>query len=408
MLNTPSAVDIYSRTMVEAFDEKEIIGVSTVWQQFFGKPAHGSSKTIISTDDLVVDIDIARANERIAKLIHRGTNSRDLNTMSNTATQNFSSFSRRYPLCEELGDITAHQINKRTLGEAPYAGKARAARLQQIAREHHLEHIRRYVRLFEVLAGMSLLQGQHPAVGGLVQLDPDDWYDFRRNAAHVIVPAVPWNNAAADILGDIDGGCRLMRQNGKVSPNVLFLGQNVWGPFLRNLDILTKADVRRFELVTVDKGAQMGPNLQGLVDGGAVFRGVLTTPEGWTINLFSYVDIYTDDDGNAQHYMPLNSAFLAYYGARCDRYFGPSEIMPVTSVENAWYREMLGMDMMTPVMPANIKNLASTIIPQMFYCDAYPSADRKKITVRTQSAPIFATTQTDAFVTFADVLEPES
>ena len=403
MFPTPQATDIYSRYMVEAFDERNIIGVSTVWQQFFGKPENGNSKTVLSTDDLTVDIDIARANERIAKLIHRGTNSRDLNTMSNTATQNFSSFTRRYPLAEELGDITANQINKRTIGEAPFAGKARAERLRLLAMEHHNEHIRRYVRLFEVLAGFSLLGGQHPAITGALA-GTDDWYDFRRNAAHLITPAVPWNAAAADILGDIDAGCRILRQNGKVSPNVLFLGQDVWGPFIRNLDILTKADVRRFELVEVNKGAVMPASLQPLVNGGAIFRGVLTTPEGWTIYLFSYVDIFTDDDGNVQHYMPLDSAFLAYYGARCDRYFGPPEILPVTSMENAWYREMLGIDMMTPVMPAGIKNMAGTVIPQMFYCDAYQSADRKKVTIRTQSAPIFATTQTDAFLTFTKVL----
>jgi len=41
----------------------------------------------------------------------------------------------------------------------------------------------------------------------------------------------------------------------------------------------------------------------------------------------------------------------------------------------------------------------------MFYCDAYPSGDKKKVTIRTQSAPIFATTQTDAFLTFTSVID---
>jgi hypothetical protein len=29
-------------------------------------------------------------------------------------------------------------------------------------------------------------------------------YDFNRNAGHVVTPAIPWNMAGADILGDID------------------------------------------------------------------------------------------------------------------------------------------------------------------------------------------------------------
>ena len=131
---TPNTVDAYSRFMDELFDEKEVINVSTVWQQFFGKPGNGGSKTIYSPDSEVVDIDIMRGNERVAAMIHRGTDSRFLNMMRNTSTQDYSSFSRVYPLCEELGDITASQINKRMAGENPYEAsrptRARGLKLQ--------------------------------------------------------------------------------------------------------------------------------------------------------------------------------------------------------------------------------------------------------------------------------------
>ncbi len=39
------------------------------------------------------------------------------------------------------------------------------------------------------------------------------------------------------------------------------------------------------------------------------------------------------------------------------------------------------------------------LMPVATYVDAYPSPGNKRVTVRTQSAPIFPTTQTDAFVT---------
>ena len=74
---TPLAVDQYSRFMAEMFDERAIIGVSTVGQSFFGNPAHGS-KTIYSPDSKVVEIDIIRGNERIGALINRGSNSKNL------------------------------------------------------------------------------------------------------------------------------------------------------------------------------------------------------------------------------------------------------------------------------------------------------------------------------------------
>jgi hypothetical protein len=384
--------------MDNLFDEKEIINVDTVFQQFFGKPAFGGSKTIYSPDSEVVEIDIMRGNERLAALIHRGTNSRFLNMMSNTEAQNFSSFSRVYPLAEELGDITASQINKRMGGEPQYDPKSRADRLRMLAREHHLEHIRRYVRLFEVLAGLSLLGGQQPAI--LNSANADNWYNFNRNAAHIVQPTVPWNDPAADILGDLDAAINLLRINGHVRPNVVFFGGNVANVVLSDTVIQRFADIKGYSLVRVGPENNPPSSLQALIDAGADPIGRITTPRGRTLWMFTYDAVFTDDAGNAEHYLPLNLCFLAYYGARCDRYFGPPERLEMDSMDIAWMVEKLGINPMMPLPDGtNIKS-GSVVTPQMFYLDAYKSGDRKKVTVRTQSAPIFATTQTDAFFTY--------
>jgi hypothetical protein len=401
MTVTPNALDTYSRFMDELFDEKEIINVSTVWQQFFGKPTNNMSKTIYSPDSEVVDIDIMRGNERTAALIHRGTNSRNLNLQKNTATQNFSTFNRVYPLAEELGDITGNQINKRVAGENPYAGTGRFDRLRILAREHHLEHIRRYVRLFEVLAGQSVLGGQMPAILG--SGNADNWYDFRRNTAHVTTPATPWNNASADILGDIDAACRALRENGKVKANVMFVGQDVMPVFIADDTVKEIADNRRFDLIQVSTNNPVPPKFNDLVEGGAIPRGLLRTPEGFELWMFTYVDITTDDTGNVSHLMPLDTVLIAHYGARCDRYFGPPERLPLVPSDNVWYQEMFGFSPMAVPMPQKIKG-GAIVTPAMFYCDAYRADDKKKVTIRTQSAPIFATTQTDAFFTYTGVV----
>lgn len=405
---TPNAVDAYSRYMDSLFDEKEVIGVSTVWQQFFGKPGFGGSKTIYSPDSEVVDIDIMRGNERVAAMIHRGTDSRSLNAQKNTVTQNYSTFSRVFPFAEELGDITASQINKRVGGENPYERRSKVDRMRMLAREHHLEHIRRYVRLFEILSGLSVLGGQHFAISG--STNTDNWYDFRRNAAHIVAPTIPWDVATgAQILADWDAACDALRQNGHVRPNVVFLGANVASLILTNTFIQGMADVKGFSLIRA--GSEMftlPANLSDLVNGGADAIGRITTPRGRTVYLFTYNDYYTDDSGDPQPYMPVNSCLFAFYGARCDRYFGPSEVLPATPSDAAWYQQMFGMNMNAPMMPVNIKNPSAVVTPGMFYCDAYPSSDKKKVTIRTQSAPIFATTQTDAFFTYYNCLEVSS
>jgi hypothetical protein len=57
-----------------------------------------------------------------------------------------------------------------------------------------------------------------------------------------------------------------------------------------------------------------------------------------------------------------------------------------------------------PPMPPNIKDPGAVVMPQMFY-DYAVQEDPKKIKLVTQSAPIFATTQTDAFVVLENLIE---
>ena len=404
---TPGLMDNYSRYMDSLFDEKELLFVDTVWQQFFGKPAHGGSKTVYSPYSEVVDIDIKRAaGEPLAAMIHRGTNSRPLNLQQNTVLDQWTSFSRVFPLCEEMGDITASQINKRVFGEDPYAAFDTATRTRILAREHHMEHIRRYIRLFEALAGSAILTGQHPSLTG--NTNTDNWYDFRRNSNLIITPAVPWDAVGADILGDIDAGIDSLRQIGKVKPNFIMFGGSVCDVFLNDTKIKEFADIRGYSLVRA--GSEMftlPSNLQELVAAGADAIGRLTTPRGRTLYILTYDGVYTDTAGVYQNYMPLDMVLMGFYGARCDRYFGPPERLPIVSADIQLYQDMFGMNLNTPVMPANIKG-GAIITPQMFYNDAYRSNDAKKISIRTQCAPIFATTQTDAFLTMTSVLEPVS
>jgi len=406
MAVTPNAVDVYSRFMEEMFDLKDVIGVSTVWQQFFGKPQFGNSKTIYSPNSEVVDIDLMGANERTAQLIPRGSDSRHLGPIQrNTTTQFFSTVSRVYPLAEEMSDITATQINKRVAGENPYDGRDKFDRMRRLAREYHMEHIRRYVRLFEILAGSSLLDGQMPAILGTDNADLV--YDWGRNAGNFITPAVPWNNTNADIVGDLDAAFDQARQVGKVRPNVLFMAGDVAQAFFNDATIQEFANNRRIMLVQAGMMDGVPAQFSDLVSAGADYRGYIQTPQGRRLDLFTYNDFYDDTDGNSQPYMPDGYAFMAKYGARCDRYFGPSERLPLLSTDMALYTEMFGFSPVALPMPQNIKG-GQIITPQMFYCDAYRSNDNKKVTIRTQSAPIFAPTETNAFITFSGLIESDA
>ena len=102
-MTTPATQDLFTRFMVEAFDDREIIAAPTAWQAFFGSPL-SMGKTIFSPDKSDVDIDIIRGNEKTAALIPRGTISRPLgSTQADMQGGKMTAFSRKYPLSEEEG-----------------------------------------------------------------------------------------------------------------------------------------------------------------------------------------------------------------------------------------------------------------------------------------------------------------
>lgn len=402
----PQTVDMYTRFMDELFDERQIVKVDTVWQQFFGRPETGA-KTVY-TNNLDIDIDIIRtAGEKYAKMIHRDTNSQFLNLQKNVSDINFSSFSRIFPLCEEISDITASQLNKRLPGEMPYSPDSPEGRLRTLAKGFHEEHIRRYVRLFEVLCGLSVLGGAHPAILG--STNTDYWYDFRRNANLIVTPTVKWDAAGADILGDWDAAFDAGRLYGKVRYDMAIAGANILPVILNDETIQQFSDNRGFRFIRAGEQNWVMPSkYQRFVDAGLDPIGWFMTPRGRTFYLFAYDGIVTDDDGDPQYLMPINSFFFADSNARCDRYFGPGEVLPPDPITAQLYQFYFGMNMNTPMIPAGIKNAGGIVTPQMFHCDAVFAADHKKVSARTQAAPIFATTQTDSFFTYYLCLTEES
>ncbi|MEE8206912.1 MAG: major capsid protein [Nitrospinaceae bacterium] len=395
-MTTPQTQDLFSRFMAEAFDDREVIGASTALQGFFGNPAsQNPGRTIFSPDANVVDIDIVRGNEKIAALIPRGTVSRSLGSLqSNLQDGKHSTFSRKYPLAEEEGDINADMILNRIPGENPLAGNTRMGRMRYHAFQIHLESIRRIVRMNEVLAAQSLLTGKQDAIIGTTNTDLQ--YDFRRNSTHTVTVGTAWSNVAADALGDIDGICKKIRANGRATPNIVIMGDGSFSNFIKNTTVLAQADNKRFELIEVSTGNPVPGKYNRFVEGGLIPRGRLRTPGGFTVWMFTYIDGYDNSGGTFTKFILDDQVLIGSVDARCDRYFGPPERLPIGPTDRALYMEYFGFSLDAPPMPI-VKAAGGVIDPNMFHSDAYKSVDRKKITVRTQSAPIFATTHTDAF-----------
>lgn len=395
-MGTPNPQDVFSRFMAAAYDEKELIAVPTGFQTFFGRPETGA-QTIFSPDSNTVDIDIQRGNERISALIPRGTVSRPLGAnQKNLRTEQFSTFSRKYPLSEEEGDISGDMLLNRMAGENPYSSQSRMDRLREHGLKIYHESIRKTVRMFEVLAAQSVLTGKQDAIIGTTNTDLQ--YDFRRNTTHTVTVGTSWAGGSGAILTDIDAGCAKCRANGHVMPDMMVLGSTAMGSFIKDTTVANLADNRRFEFVMAGQNMVLPPKFQKFVDGGFILQGKLRTPAGFELYLFTYLDVYTNSAGTATKYLADDKVVICSSQARCDRYFGPPENLPMVPMREMLYRDYFGFDPSAPPMPPKMRAAGGVIDPAMFYADAYVSGDWKRITMRVQSAPIFATTMTDAFV----------
>jgi hypothetical protein len=402
-MSTPNNVDLFTRVVAEMFDEKQLITVPTAGQAFFGNPAN-ASQTIFSPDANAIDIDIIKSGKTIAALIPRGMVSRPLGTtQKNIETQKFSSFSRKFPLSEEEGDIECDKLLNRMAGESATSGNTRYQRARVHAARIHMESIRRTVRMFEVLAFQSILTGKQDAIIGTSNTDLQ--YDFLRDHTNLTdTPGTKWDAGGVDIIGDIDGMCFNLESIGNCNPDAMFIGGGAFGAFIKDTTVKGIADNPGYTFIRAGKNITMPAKYQRWVDSGWIFQGWIKTFLGYELWIFTYNKTYTNLSGVNTLYMPTDSVLITDTDARADRYFGPPESLPIDPLRQQLYLHYFGVDMSAPLMPPNIMNQGAIIDPAMFYCDVYKSADEKRLTIRTQSAPIFATTQTDAFGVLNSVL----
>jgi hypothetical protein len=389
--------------MTDVWDDRKIIGCSTAFQAFFGNPASGAS-TIFSPDLSHVEIDIIRGNEKLAAMVPRGKIGRSIGTKSrDLQTGKYTNIARAYPLIEEEGNITADDLLKRLPGEDPYnSAVTRVDRLRWRALSQHMEACRRIIRTFEYLASQSVLTGKMPAILGTS--DDDLIYDFHRKDTHTEAVVVPWTDTNAVIFTNIDNMCDLIRADGRITPDFMGLGGQAMDAFINNSKVKEAADNRRFELIEVSTNNPVPPRFNRFVAGGWIPRGRLRTPKSHELWMFTNIDIYDDDSGDPQKYMPEDQALICNCQARCDRYFGPPEVLPLSPDRLSFYQYYFGFNLTAPMLPPNIKGEGSVIMPVMFMPYAYGSVDYTNITHRVQSAPIFATTHTDAFGVLTDLI----
>ena len=392
-LLSPTAPNVYKRVMDRLFDERDYVALPTGFQSLFGRLG-GGGRTY-EAQDIEVDVDIVRANERMAQMLPRGTYSHEIDPKKYAMDELFSTRTFRFPFAEEETHIGAAELRARSAGENAYERLDSRMRLRMKAFRAHKEHLRKHIRLFEYLAAQVVLTGKMPAIIGATE---SDWlYDFKRNSDHTADASAAWLTAGTDILGDLTTACTKLRQNASVRADGMICGTSAFKGIRVNTAIAAAADNRRFQLADIGGDRPIPAKWQFMVEAGFDYRGRLEVDTGKTLDVFTYDEHYDDSSGTKTPYIAADRAVVFSSETRADAFFGPNERLDYSPQEIAEMQYYLGVGPMAGPMPPNIKAPAGQIDPRMFHFDAYMDGRRTGITIRTQSAPLFSPTMTDGF-----------
>lgn len=388
MYTTPTIKDSYSRRMINTFDEREIIGVPTGGQSFFGM----NGRTLYESDSTVFEYDVIRGTATIAPQILRGTDASHHDSQPGLNTQKFTTFARVFPLIEDKATITSVQIDKIMAGEQPGGGMTRQARMRIYARDLHAEMIRRAFRTQEYLAWQVILTGQQPNITGTTNADLI--FDFKRLDSHAVTPAASWLNDSTDILGDLDTYFNLNNVDAYLRSNILLCGSNGIKGIMNNTGIQSFADNRKYGLMNISSDADRGTKIvKHLEKNGFDYGGYIKTTQGRKFYLFTY-DYFYELSGT-QYYLPSNKVVMTGSEVVADQIFGPRDGLDPSQQEIADYRNIMGVDITQAPMKA-INQGTQRFDPRWYYFGM--ERFRKAITLYTQCAPVYATKQTDGWV----------
>jgi len=289
------AIDIFStRTMLAAL-EKMFEPKTFFLDTFFSK-----SETSMTE---YVDIDVYKRGRRLAPFVHYTSEAKLVER------KGFKRLSFKPPYIKQKMLTTAEDILKTLPGNHIYQGNSSPAdrAAKQLGRDlSELQDM--IVRREEWMASQVLQAGKITVTGdGL-----DAEIDFQMDASHKITLATTWDNASADIVGDLRDWAQLIRKDSGLNPDIVVMGSDAASQFLENDAIQKLFDNRRIDIGTVSPTE---------VPGGVSFLGTIRLPS-LTADIFTYDEWWEDDTGTLQPMMPTKKVIMGSRKARMVRHYG--------------------------------------------------------------------------------------
>ena len=240
-----------------------------------------------------IEFDIIRNGEQIAYAIHDLTSGPNKNEKTLYTNKEFIP-----PLFDEEISLSSFDLQKRMPGDDPF--------MSPVFQANAARQLNRGVRDLDgkILRAIEEMSSQVLQTGMLNLNDKNGQasfsMDFKPKSAHFPTVGTSWSSGTADIQGDINSLCEVVRNNGKIEINTLIMGDNAFFNFQKDALFVAQCDNRRFDL------GFLSPEFRG---NGQAYQGQWTIG-GRRFDIFTYGGRYENAAGSMVRYLDTDKVIF--------------------------------------------------------------------------------------------------
>lgn len=339
-------------------------------QMFFSGMFQVTPDNFFATE--AVELDIIRADQSIALTVQDVSAGYRMNAESLYEKKEITP-----PPFKEAFTVNAFELLKQQPGQNPFQNPNIQLNLIRKVYRGVRKIARKISRANELQAAQVLQEGKatfRDEDGGVMFT-----LSYNPSATHYPTASVAWDQAGADILGDLEGLANVIRTDGLVTPNRLIFGSKAFAAAMANEKFLA-----RFNIRNANFGFLQPPEMRGQ---GGIYHGTVAIGsynyEVWTYD-GSYADPQTGVD---TPYMNPSKVLVMSTQTRLDAAFG--------AVPNIG--ELLGASTRAQFLPELPPRLSSVNGAFDIFLNAWMDERMENLFAGAASRPVMIPTNLDGF-----------
>ncbi len=281
-----------TRTLLEAI-ERSYNPTTLLLDTFFP-----NVRTFVTEE---VDIDYKKGTRQMAPFVTSGSSG------VNMARTGHATKSYKPPKMMPKRPINIENLNKRGFGEELYSTRTPEQRAAEIRANDMVELADMNTRRMEWMAAQLLIYGTFTAKGYSDdgQTYVEDTFTLDWTQKDTLTSTDTWDNAGADIYGDLSFMSREVSTNSNMVPGIGLCSFKTTDYFLKNTDLLKYLAIPNAQNLSL---MSLAPRIQSpqVVRFGFI--------QSLNLEIFAYNGLYLDDDGVTKQYIPDDYFMIGVQG----------------------------------------------------------------------------------------------